>query len=357
MLSQRGKAGTWYTRFTAPDGRRVFESCGTTDKRLAQEYEAQLKARLYREQRLGDTPAKSWPDAVVAWIAEHQGKATIEKDRANLRWLHPHLGGLMLPEVSPELLAELAAKRLAEPRDKRPGATSEARTSPATVNRMLALVRSILRFAHARGWLASVPPVPMLPEVQQDVVPLTREQVAALMAEAPEHLRAPMAFALATGLREQNVLRLEWSRVDLERRFAWIQGSATKGRRAIGVPLSSDAVAILEGQRGRSPRWCFPGPKGTPLSRASNSGWYGARRRSGVDARWHDLRHTWASWHAMEGTTLRDLMELGGWSGLAMVLRYSHLAASHLAAAADRIRVPLPETPSPKPQTKARRAG
>jgi integrase len=53
--------------------------------------------------------------------------------------------------------------------------------------------------------------------------------------------------------------------------------------------------------------------------------------------RFHDLRHTWASWHVMHGTSLQELMELGGWKSYEMVLRYAHLTPEHLANAAARI--------------------
>lgn len=54
--------------------------------------------------------------------------------------------------------------------------------------------------------------------------------------------------------------------------------------------------------------------------------------RAGIkDFRWHDLRHTWASWHVQAGTPLNVLQELGGWSDYKMVLRYAHLAPEHLA--------------------------
>ena len=49
------------------------------------------------------------------------------------------------------------------------------------------------------------------------------------------------------------------------------------------------------------------------------------------DFRWHDLRHTWASWHVQPGTPLQVLKELGGWETLKMVQRYAHLSADHLA--------------------------
>jgi integrase len=60
--------------------------------------------------------------------------------------------------------------------------------------------------------------------------------------------------------------------------------------------------------------------------------------RAGIeDFRWHDLRHTWASWHVQSGTSLQDLMAMGGWSSYDLVLRYAHLEPEHLAKAAARI--------------------
>lgn len=56
-----------------------------------------------------------------------------------------------------------------------------------------------------------------------------------------------------------------------------------------------------------------------------------------TEFRFHDLRHTWASWHVTNGTSLQELMELGGWKSYEMVLRYAHLAADHLSQAAARI--------------------
>ena len=57
------------------------------------------------------------------------------------------------------------------------------------------------------------------------------------------------------------------------------------------------------------------------------------------DFRWHDLRHTWASWHVQAGTPIHALQELGGWQSYEMVLRYAHLAPGHLAAYADRLSI------------------
>ena len=68
------------------------------------------------------------------------------------------------------------------------------------------------------------------------------------------------------------------------------------------------------------------------------SGFKRALKRVGItDFRFHDLRHTWASWHVTNGTSLQELMELGGWKSYEMVLRYAHLAPDHLSHAAARI--------------------
>ena len=66
--------------------------------------------------------------------------------------------------------------------------------------------------------------------------------------------------------------------------------------------------------------------------------WKQALKRAGIKHfRWHDLRHTWASWHVQSGTPLQVLQELGGWSSYEMMLRYAHLSAGHLADYAENL--------------------
>jgi hypothetical protein len=78
--------------------------------------------------------------------------------------------------------------------------------------------------------------------------------------------------------------------------------------------------------------------KGQPVEQLSTAAWYKALKRAGIDNfRWHDLRHTWASWHVQSGTPLHVLQELGGWASYTMVQRYAHLAADHLAPWAERL--------------------
>ena len=150
-------------------------------------------------------------------------------------------------------------------------------------------------------------------------------------------MKTIVRFALSTGLRRTNVTHLQWSQVDMERRMAWIHADQSKTRKAIAVPLNVDAVNVLLEQKGKHEQWVFP-YNGKPVYQVSTKAWYKALKKTGLEGfRFHDLRHTWASWHVQAGTPLNALQELGGWSSAEMVRRYAHLGANHLASYADNI--------------------
>ena len=77
---------------------------------------------------------------------------------------------------------------------------------------------------------------------------------------------------------------------------------------------------------------------GEPLKAANTKAWGRALKRAGIkDFRWHDLRHTWATWQRQAGTPTHELQKLGGWRTGEMVERYAHLAPEHLANAAAQL--------------------
>ena len=119
--------------------------------------------------------------------------------------------------------------------------------------------------------------------------------------------------------------------------MAWIHADQSKSRKAIGVPLNATALGVILDQQGKHGNYVFT-YQGKPVARTTTKAWYSALERAGIeDFRWHDLRHTWASWHVQRGTSLQELQDLGGWSTFDMVLRYAHLAADHLKGAACRL--------------------
>jgi integrase len=355
-LYQRGQRGTWWVDLGEIAGQRARRSTGTSDRAAAAEYAATLARDLWRARRLGEAPAVTWDQAVVAWLEEHQHRRSIEEIKRVLRWLSAHLRGRMLAEITDPVIRQLSKARKAEAVNRREIARAVAAgrtppepkpTSGATVNRHMAQLSAVLHYAHKRGWLDAVPPITKAAEPAKRVAWITHDQAADLLAELPPHLRAMAAFALATGLRETNIRLLTWQQVDLPRAVAWFEGDEMKAGKAHSVPLNAEALQVLALQHGQHKRWVFPVPRwepaekpeekprqvaDTPTGKISSAAWRKACTRAGLPwLRFHDLRHTWASWHVQSGTPLAVLQELGGWASLAMVQRYAHLGRSHVA--------------------------
>ncbi|NMM36992.1 MAG: site-specific integrase [Glaciimonas sp.] len=186
-------------------------------------------------------------------------------------------------------------------------------------------------------WIVSAPKVPILPEPIERVRFLTGEEAGRLLAQLPEHIEAMAAFSLETGLRMPNVTGLQWHQVDLDRRMLWIPATAAKARKAIHVPLNDKAIAAIRRQLFQHQTHVFT-YKGEPVKRPNQRAFRKAVKRAGIeDFHWHDLRHTWATWHVQNGTSLPVLQKLGGWASLDMVLRYAHFTDEHLAGYADNV--------------------
>ena len=185
-------------------------------------------------------------------------------------------------------------------------------------------------------WIDSIPKIRLLGgEVERDRW-LTRDEAERLISVCPDHLAALIRFALSTGCRAKEITGLEWNRVDLVRGTAWL--NRTKNGTPRGVPLNCDAVAVLEEQIGNHPQYCFT-YRGNPIRwDVTNTAWQTALAKAGIsDFRFHDLRHTWASWHRQAGTSTDELKDLGGWKSRSMVDRYAKFATENLKVAASRI--------------------
>lgn len=269
---------------------------------------------------------KTWDDAVQRWLVEKSDKASIHSDACIIRWLDRYLSGLPLVDITRAVVDSVIHKKIA------------SGVANGTVNRMLALLRSILRRASIDWeWLGPIPKVRLLREASRRIRYLTQEQAERLLRELPAHLAEMAAFSLATGLRKANVTGLQWSQVDLVRGMAWIHPDQSKTRKAIAVAFNDDALRVVTLQVGKHPTHVFSF-KGERVLQVSTAAWYKALKRAAIeDFRWHDLRHTWASWHVQNGTPLHALQELGGWESESMVRRYAHLSASHLAVYAARL--------------------
>jgi len=317
-IKKRGQDGIYWLDFYAPDGKRIRKSCGTANKQQAQEYHDKLKSELWRSDKLGERPRYTWQEAVVKYVGENQSQRSLKTTKENLRYLDRFLGDKRLDEITKKLIESIKQEKIA------------TGVSVATVNRMLTVLRAILNAAKHWDWLDNPPAIKLLSDNTQRIRWLTQDQVKILLDELPEHLRPIVMFALATGLRETNITGLQWSQVDMVRKCAWIHADQAKGKKALAVPLNDDALSVIKNQLGKHLSHVFS-YDGKILHRANCKAWRKSLIRAGItDFRFHDLRHTWASWHVQNGTPLHVLKELGGWADMSMVLRYAHLSSEHL---------------------------
>jgi integrase len=328
-LYQRQDSRFWWIDTVLPDGQHVCCSTKTENRQEAAAYLAKLKHEAYQVAMFGAKEKHSWQEAVVRYLEVKANLRSIEDVRRICRHLHPYLGNLMLDQITGDAIWSITQGEL------------KKGNKPATVNRYLATVRALLRMARDEWqWIDTFPKVRLLSgEVERDRW-LTREEADKLISVCPPHLKALVQFALATGCRAREITGLEWERVDLDRHTAWL--NQTKNGTPRGVPLNRDAVAVLVEQQGKHPDYCFTF-RGKPIGwQVSSTAWLKALEAAGIkDFRFHDLRHTWASWHRQAGTSCDELKDLGGWKSRQMVDRYAKYATEHLSLAAARIETPL----------------
>jgi integrase len=286
---------TWWINIHH-QGERIQRSTGTSDRIAAEQLHDKVKAELWRTQRLDEIPTYTWMDAVLRWLEESQHKRSIAHDRKNFRWLDPYLKSKVLSSLTRDKIDEISKKK------------EQSGASASTVNRMLALTRSVLRKAEREwGWLEKAPVIRMRYEEKGRIRWLSQTEANRLLKELPEHLADMVLFTLATGLRHSNVVGLQWDDVSLSNCHALIHPDQSKTKKAIPVPLNDDAIAIIRKQNGNHPRNVFA-YKGKLIGNCNTRAWRLALKRAGIDNfRWHDLRHTWASWHVQNGTSLYEL--------------------------------------------------
>ncbi len=96
-------------------------------------------------------------------------------------------------------------------------------------------------------------------------------------------------------------------------------------------------VLLLRKQMGQHKTFVFT-YFGRPIKKANTKVWRNALKAAGItDFRWHDLRHTWASWLIQAGVPIEVLQEIGAWSDIRMVQRYAHFSVDHLHEFANRL--------------------
>lgn len=241
------------------------------------------------------------------------------------------------------------------------------RLAAKTVNNVLTVLRRLLVLAHKRGAIAEVPAIEWMARERAsfDFFDFSEaDRLVEAAAQEPEW-HTMIVLGLRAGLRQGELLGLQWDDVDLVARKLTVRRARVRGR--IGTPksgrereidLTSDAAAALRSHRHLRGPWVFCRADGSPMAKGEckHPLWRVCRRAGLRRIGWHVLRHSFASHLAMRGAPLRVIQELLGHSTIAMTERYSHLSPVVARAAAQYLEPDRAQSvPTPTGQVDTRR--
>jgi Site-specific recombinase XerD len=311
------KAKQWGTQTEAAirEG-RYFQTAEAKRHTLAEAIER------YERERLGDMRAK-------------------EARKQHLDYWKAELGTLSLAEVTSAVVKQKLAQLTDTPSER----TGKPR-SASTLNHYRQALASVLsRAVEKWEWLEASP----MHKVGRETEPrgrvryLSDDERARLLEACKESsnpdLYLAVLLALTTGGRQAETMGATWAQIDLSRATLQLEETKNGSRRALH--LTAPVLALLQ-ERAKVRRidsgLLFPSKVNPKQPVDLRQPWEKALRVAGIEGfHWHDLRHTFASYAAMNGASLPELAALLGHKTLAMVQRYAHLSPAHTATLAEKV--------------------
>ena len=323
------KRGTlWWMRFSI-QGKQIRRSTGTSDRKLADKVFRKVMGEIAEGDWFERLPGeeKTLSELFGKYLEEHSkpnksGKSYV-RDKAIAERMVKEFGDVTVAEVSAETIFDYKKKR------------REKNVAPATLNKELSFLRHALELAVVWEWLEINPAVRIPREKVKNRMErwLTEEEEEKLLNACPEWLRDMVIFSLNTGFRQNEMLSLTWSQVDLSRKTILFWDQKNGGRDT--VPINPAAEEILKKHwkvRSLSSDHVFLTSNGTPfIARNLIRSFSIALEKAGIEKfRWHDLRHTFATRLIHEGVDLYKVQRLGRWRSVSMVMRYAHHSVESL---------------------------
>ena len=319
-IYKNGKNKNYYYSFQYKK-KRFQGSTGTADKDIAYDIYLKKKKEITNHRF-------RYIDKTYKELVDHYYNSYSKNDQRVLDWSLGFLKNRKLEEISgPELkqLQEFRAYRL----------------KGSTVNRKFVIIRSILNKAVTDlGWLSQAPKFKKEKELEPPKKILTDYDQERLMKFLPGHLKRIVLFALNTGLRKGTIVNLNYDMYDSSSRFLSIPAEFLKAKKSLQIPINIEAhKAITNTEYGSiNSRGLGMHLKGRPIFTYNgkrildpgSSAWRRAKKKTGIDIRFHDLRHTWATRCIEKGMPEAHVQYLGGWGSPKMMQRYVNISPENL---------------------------
>lgn len=315
IVYKRPGSPYWYVSKTR-------QSCKTVNRKQAEEFARKVLSEVWRQTTLGEYNT-TWKELADDWLEAKEGKKTLDKDRLVIANIAELLEGEDKP--AKELTSDLIAKY--------------ARGfNKSTANRHLVVIRAMLRRAKKNKLIAEMPNIEFaqLPSTKGSARWLTHEKLAEFLLLFPSWAQDLILMGAHTGLRASNVRELRWDWV--KDNFLIVPAVFTKTQETYTVPISDVAREILARNKGKNDVYVFVRPDGVCPVPNIRKLWEASREKFGMPKlRFHDLRHTFASWHRQNGTPDHIIKEICGWKSMAMLENYAKVGAVHLTQYANNL--------------------
>lgn len=278
-------------------------------------------------------------DAIKRYSDQHLPQLKDAAKRSqHLSWWNNQIGRMRMSDIKSDTISKCRSILQTQPSTF--GRHRGRPRSDATVNRYVASLSAMFsRAVNEWEWVEKNPcsKLKKLREGSGRRRFLSQEELSALLTSCKEaghpELEVIVLIAVTTGMRRGEILNLRQSDIDRKRGRILIRESKNGDSRS--VPLVSQVQSALNALSTvtsiRRDALLFPQP-GTNSEKplVIDRMWQKARTAAELtDFRFHDLRHTAASYLAMEGAGLREIADILGHKTLAMVKRYSHLTEDH----------------------------
>ncbi|OBX07406.1 integrase [Gallibacterium salpingitidis] len=332
MSIRKNKNGIWQIDFTTPNGERVRCSSKTTEKKLAQELHDKLKHEAWQIAKLNKRPEYTVTQALTRFLEEAEHQKDLDTKIRHAQYWQEMIGHKLLSSLTSDDIYNNLPTHIAG---------TGRKLSPSTQNRYRSSIMRALNLAKQAGWIDSIPFIVKNNEPKKRIRWITQTEAKRLLnCITLEWMRNVCSFALMTGARMTEILTLTWNKIDFTRKIAIVTSDIAKSGHARSLPLSKEAINFLRKlEKNKISEFVFHRGKGKLIKDIDRDHLKVALDKANIkDFRFHDFRHTWASWHVQSGTPLMVLKELGGWETIEMVQKYAHLNADHLLTYANHVK-------------------